>query len=183
MSRWSFSLFHQSKLIWFDGFFVMIYCNSLKTSMPSTQFLFQQQQHLGQIFGTSIMYLSPHSVAYATIWKCSEGMVLFRVIPFCGPLCPCFVVHCFLSLIVLQSSLWGRESWSLYFVCILVSCDCYGCGWSLRCCWCDCGISWSCSHDFYSCVALSQQAESHYFLYNLCFFLKFSKKECQNSTR
>ena len=39
-----------------------------------------------------------------------------------------FVVHFFLSLIVLQSSLWRRESWSLYFVCLLVSCDCYGCG-------------------------------------------------------
>ena len=32
-----------------------------------------------------------------------------------------FVVHCFLSLIVLQSSLWERESWTLYFVCLLVS--------------------------------------------------------------
>ena len=39
-----------------------------------------------------------------------------------------FVVHCFLSLIVLQSSLWGRESWLLDFVCLLVSCDYYGCG-------------------------------------------------------
>ena len=39
-----------------------------------------------------------------------------------------FVVHCFLSLIVLQSSLWGRESWPLYFDCLLVSRDYYGCG-------------------------------------------------------
>ena len=56
----------------------------------------------------------------------------------------------------------------------LVYCDCYGCGCSLRCCWCDCDISWSCSHAFYSCVALRQQAVT-LFLFNLCFFLKLSK--------
>ena len=33
-----------------------------------------------------------------------------------APILWSLVVHCFLSLIVLQSSLWGRESWSLYFV-------------------------------------------------------------------
>ena len=67
VSRWPFSLFHQSMLILFDGFSVMIHCNGLKTSMPSTQFLFKQQQHLGQIFDTRKMYLSPHLVAYATV--------------------------------------------------------------------------------------------------------------------
>ena len=59
--RWPFSLFHQSMLISFDGFSVMIHCNSLKTSIPSTQFLFKQQ-HLGQIFVTGKMYVSP------TLW-------------------------------------------------------------------------------------------------------------------
>ena len=33
------------------------------------------------------------------------------------------------------------------------------------------------AHIFYSCEALSQQAGSHYFLFNLCFFLKLSKNE------
>ena len=33
-----------------------------------------------------------------------------------APILWSLVVHCCLSLIVLQSSLWGRESWSLYFV-------------------------------------------------------------------
>ena len=67
VSRWPFSLFHQSMLILFDGFSVVIHYYGLKTSMPSTQFLFKQQQHLGQIFDTRKMYLSPHSVAYATV--------------------------------------------------------------------------------------------------------------------
>ena len=43
----------------------------------------------------------------------------------------CFVEHCFVSFLVLQSSWWRREGWLLYVVCL---------------CWsavCDCGISWS----------------------------------------
>ena len=28
---------------------------------------------------------------------------------------PCFVVQCFVSFLVLQSSWWGSESWLLYF--------------------------------------------------------------------
>ena len=35
----------------------------------------------------------------------------------------CFVVHCLVSFLVLQSSGWGRESRLLYLV-FLVSCDC-----------------------------------------------------------
>ena len=35
----------------------------------------------------------------------------------------CFVVRNFMSILVLQSSLWGRESWLLYLV-FLVSGDC-----------------------------------------------------------
>ena len=41
---------------------------------------------------------------------------------------PCFVVHCFVSFLVLQSSWWGRESWLLYLVglpgalCLLLFC-------------------------------------------------------------
>ena len=30
----------------------------------------------------------------------------------------CFVVHCFVSFVVLQSFLWGRKSWLHYFVCL-----------------------------------------------------------------
>ena len=36
--------------------------------------------------------------------------------------------------------LWNRADRFALFV-SLVSCDCYGCGCSLRCYWCDCGIS------------------------------------------
>ena len=31
---------------------------------------------------------------------------------------PCFVVNCFVSFLVLQSSWWGLESWLLYCVCL-----------------------------------------------------------------
>ena len=72
VSLWPFSLFHQSMLIWFDGFSVMIHCNSLKTSLPSTQFLFKQQQHLGQIFGTIKMYLNP------TLWLMLQSDSVLR---------------------------------------------------------------------------------------------------------
>ena len=57
-----------------------------------------------------------------------SGDSLLIVAPILWSLVSMFVVHCFLSFIVLQICLWGRESWSLYFVCLLVSCDCYGCG-------------------------------------------------------
>ena len=58
----------------------------------------------------------------------------------------CFVVGYFVSILVLQSSQWGRESWLLCFVCYLVSRDCCVAlprnarGLSAVC---DCGISWS----------------------------------------
>ena len=35
----------------------------------------------------------------------------------------CFVVRYFMSILVLQSSSWGRESWLLCFVCFLESRD------------------------------------------------------------
>ena len=38
---------------------------------------------------------------------------------------PCFAVHCCVSFLVLQSSLWERESWLFYLFVFLVSCDCY----------------------------------------------------------
>ena len=36
----------------------------------------------------------------------------------CSVNVPCFVVHGYVSFLVLQSSWWGRESWLLYFVCL-----------------------------------------------------------------
>ena len=56
---------------------------------------------------------------------------------------PYFVVHSYVSFLVLQSSWWGRKSWLLYFV-FLMSCDFdvalpHGAvSWSSVC---DCGIS------------------------------------------
>ena len=68
------------------------------------------------------MHLSP-LVAYAAV--CSKAEVLL-LLTFCLLLLPlwesvnvlCFVVRNFMSILVLQSSWWGRESWLLYWICL-----------------------------------------------------------------
>ena len=58
----------------------------------------------------------------------------------------CIVVRYFMTILAWQSSLWGRESWLLCFICLPgVSWWLSGSSsWSLRlCAICDCGISWS----------------------------------------
>ena len=58
----------------------------------------------------------------------------------------CFVVRYFMSILVLQSSWWGRESWLLCLICLpgvswwLSGSSCGATGLSAVC---DCGISWS----------------------------------------
>ena len=64
------------------------------------------------------------------------GSVIFR----------CFVVRYFVSILVLQSSRWGREGWLLCFVCLLflVPRDCcVALPYDITClsAVCDCGIS------------------------------------------
>ena len=68
-------------------------------------------------------------MAFPQITK--KGLVVLRrwffccwlLLPLWGSVfVPCFVVHCYVSFLVLQSSWWGRESWLLYFV-FLVSCS------------------------------------------------------------
>ena len=56
---------------------------------------------------------------------CSKAMVLLlfnhflMLLPFWDSVIVlCFVVRYFVSILVLQSSRWGRESWLLCFVCI-----------------------------------------------------------------
>ena len=59
---------------------------------------------------------------------------------------PCFNLQYFMCILILHLSRWGRESWLIYFCCVLVSCRCYRSltlphgvmGWSVIC---DCGIS------------------------------------------
>ena len=63
---------------------------------------------------------------------------------------PCFAIQYLVSILVLHSFRYGRESWSLYFIVFLLSCDCkcsvsipHGVvGWSAVC---DCGIFWDLS--------------------------------------
>ena len=53
-----------------------------------------------------------------------------RFVVYCCPYCggsvffTCFVVQCFVCVLVLQSSWWEKENWLLCFV-SLVFCDCY----------------------------------------------------------
>ena len=115
----------------------------------------------------------------------SSGDLLLIVAPILWSLVSMFVVHCLFVLNSFAINFMGKRE--LVALLCLSSCVLWLiwlCCWSLRCCWCDCGISLSCSHDFYSCVALilSQQAESHYLFFIQSMPLKFSKKECRNST-
>ena len=111
--------------------------------------MLQLQQNIGPRFGTSKMHLSP-PVALAAVSSKAVVLLLIR----CWLLLPlwdsvivlCFVVRYFVSILVLQSSGWGRESWLLYFVC-LPSVSWLLCGSSSWChefvCSLWCGISWS----------------------------------------
>ena len=85
-------------------------------------FLLQQQQNLGRRFGTSKMHLSP-KVAFADVR--SKAVVLFLLIRgwlllplWDSVIVLCIVVRYFVSILVLQSSRWGRKSWLLCFVCL-----------------------------------------------------------------
>ena len=87
-----------------------------------TSLVLQQQQNLGRRFGTSKMHLS-QPVAWAGVR--SKAVVLL-LLTFCLLLLPlwesvivlCFVVRYLMSILVLQSSWWGRESWLFCFVCL-----------------------------------------------------------------
>ena len=76
--------------------------------MSLTFFVLQQQQNLGRRYGTSEMYLS-HPVTKAAV--CSKAVVLL-LLTCCLLLLPlwesvivlCFVMHCFMSILALQSS-------------------------------------------------------------------------------
>ena len=110
--------------------------------------MLQNHPNPGRRFGTSKMHLSP-PVALAAVR--SKEVVLLLLIR-CLLLLPlwdsvidlCFVVRYFVSILVLQSSQLGRESWLPCFVCLLVSHDCCVAlphdvmGLSAVC---DCGIS------------------------------------------
>ena len=84
--------------------------------------MLQQEQNLGRKFGASKMHFSP-PVALAAVH--SKVVVLLLLIP-CLLILPlwdsvivlCFDLHNFVSILVFQSSRWGRESLLLCFVCL-----------------------------------------------------------------
>ena len=74
----------------------------------------------------------PH-LTWDIIWESDKNTRkhhMFIVVPFCfvwEGVCLVllsFVVHYLVSFLVLQSSRWGRETWMLYFNCLLMSFDC-----------------------------------------------------------
>ena len=94
-------------------------------------FVIKQQQNLGQRFGTSKMHLSPppptHTHPPVTLAAVRSKAVDLLLIC-CWLFLPlwdsvivhllCFVVRCFVPILVLQSSWWGRESELLCLVCL-----------------------------------------------------------------
>ena len=98
----------------------------------------------------------------------------------------CFVVRYFMSILVLQSSWWGRESWLLCLICLpgQVSRD----GWAALphdatglSAVCDCGISWSYSLTIFvitptNCLKgiLPTLKYFQYFAYNLFYAWTFN---------
>ena len=121
MSHEPFSLFHHGVVIWLECFSMMIHCIrwppcELNISCTSTT------AESRAAFGTSKMHLSP-PVAWAAVR--SKAVVLL-LLTFCLSLLPlwksvivlCFVVRYFMSILVLQSSWWGRERRLLCLICL-----------------------------------------------------------------
>ena len=82
----------------------------------------QRWQNLGWRFGASRMHLS-HSVAWAAVGSRAVVLLLLTCCLLLLPLWEsvivlCFVVRYFMSILVLQSSGWGRERWLLCLVCL-----------------------------------------------------------------
>ena len=94
----------------------------------------RQQQNLGRILGTSKMHLSPLPRGLGC---CPKAVAMLLICLMLLPLWEyvfvlCFAVRYFMSILVLQSSWWGRESWLLGLVC-LRGVSWLLCGSSLRC--------------------------------------------------
>ena len=92
----------------------------------------------------------------------------------------CFVVRYFMSILVLQSSWWGRESWSLRLLVFLVSCN--GCvalplGVMGLLAVCDCGISWSYSLIIFCCLDIHW----NYLLYRTFYTLLLTSLIARNN--
>ena len=68
------------------------------------------------------MHFSPPVALAAVRSKAVVLLLLIRcllLLTLCGSVIVlCFVVHYFVSIPVLQSSQWGRESWLLCFICL-----------------------------------------------------------------
>ena len=96
-------------------------------SMRAEHFWLQQQQNLGRRLGTSKMHLSPPPLPWLRLLSVrTYKAVVQLLLTFCLLLLPllesvivlCFVVRYFMSILVLQSSWWGRESWLLCLICL-----------------------------------------------------------------
>ena len=86
-------------------------------------------------------------------WFCCCWLICLLLLPLWeSVIVLCFVVRYYMSILVLQSSWYGREGWLLCLICLLgvswwlsgYSSRCHGVVWG-----CDCGISWSYSLTFF----------------------------------
>ena len=88
--------------------------------------MLQQQQNLGRRFGTSKMHLSP-PVAFPALRSKAVVLLLLivtHIVGFCNFLR--IVVRYFMSILVLQSSQWGRERAGCFALFVfVVPRDCY----------------------------------------------------------
>ena len=112
---------HLQTFLWCSSFLHDDTLHQLEGLHASWTFpVLQQQQNLGQRFGTSKMHLSP-PVALAAV---RSKVVVLLLLTFCLLSLPllesvivlCFVVRYFMSILILQSSWWGGESWLLCLI-------------------------------------------------------------------
>ena len=117
-----FSLFPHGVLIWLECFSMLIHCNLEGLHASWTFPVLQQQQNLGRRFGTSKMHLSPWWLRLLSVlrrWFCCCWLFVYCY-SHCGEsvIVLCFAVRYFMSILVLQSSWEGRESWLLCLICL-----------------------------------------------------------------
>ena len=121
-----------------------------------TFLVLQQQQNLERKFGTCKMHLSPRWLRLLSVlrrWFCCWWLFVFV---YCNSIVGavfvlCFVVRNFISILVLQSSWWGRESRLLCLICLL-------------------GVSWWLSGSSSRCHGVVCSLRLWYFLIILTYF-------------
>ena len=130
--------------------------------MSWTFLVLQQQQNVGRRFRTSNMHLSPPPPRWLRLlsvlrrWFCCCWFFCLLLLPLWeSVIILCFVVRYFMSILVLQSSWWGRESWLLCLICLRDGWVALLRGAMGLAAVCDCGIFWSYSFTIFGAWLLT----------------------------